>query len=79
MELQQLLDTVNFKIELSPGLVMSEMEKLIILSTLRSQSFNRTHTARVLGIGIRTLQRKLRQYEVDGYEIDQPMLTQLAS
>jgi DNA-binding protein Fis len=29
---------------------------------LKQQSFNRTRAARVLGIGIRTLQRKLKQY-----------------
>ncbi len=79
MEMLQLLDTENCKVELAPGLVMSEMEKLIILSTLRTQSFNRTHAAKMLGIGIRTLQRKLRQYESQGYQIIQPLVSHLAS
>ncbi len=34
----------------------------MILETLRQKNFNRTHTARALGIGIRTLQRKLKRY-----------------
>ena len=49
------------------GMSLREVEKSVILETLKRQKFNRTRTARVLGIGIRTLQRKLKQYrEADG-------------
>ncbi len=44
------------------GTKLKEIEKVVILETLKSQRFNRTHAARVLGIGIRTLQRKLKRY-----------------
>lgn len=44
------------------GVKLKEVEKVVIIETLRSQRFNRTKTASVLGIGIRTLQRKLKQY-----------------
>jgi transcriptional regulator with PAS, ATPase and Fis domain len=44
------------------GLKLSEIEKSVILQTLRQQDYNRTKTAKALGIGIRTLQRKLKQY-----------------
>lgn len=44
------------------GQPLDEIEKFFILETLRQQSFNRTKTAKVLKIGIRTLQRKLKQY-----------------
>ena len=44
------------------GLTLADIEKAVILETLKRQSFNRTRAARVLGIGIRTLQRKLKQY-----------------
>jgi hypothetical protein len=43
---------------------LREMERDIILIRLDQLKGNRTHTARSLGIGIRTLQRKLRQYGV---------------
>ena len=42
---------------------LKEIEKQVILTTLKNRGFNRTHTARTLGIGIRTLQRKLKQYQ----------------
>lgn len=44
---------------------LREMERDIILIRLDQLKGNRTHTARSLGIGIRTLQRKLRQYGVE--------------
>ena len=44
------------------GIPLREIEKTVILETLRRLRFNRTRTAKVLGIGIRTLQRKLKQY-----------------
>ncbi len=46
----------------SQGMTLREIEKQVILETLKHQNFNRTRAARVLGIGIRTLQRKLKQY-----------------
>ncbi|MBI2603783.1 MAG: helix-turn-helix domain-containing protein [Deltaproteobacteria bacterium] len=51
------------------GMSMREIERSVILETLKWQSFNRTRTARVLGIGIRTLQRKLKQYRDDDYNV----------
>jgi len=47
------------------GMTLADIEKAVILETLKRQSFNRTRAARVLGIGIRTLQRKLKQYRSD--------------
>jgi DNA-binding NtrC family response regulator len=47
------------------GTKLEEIERLAILATLRFKDNNRTHTAKTLGIGIRTLQRKLRQYGVE--------------
>lgn len=44
------------------GTKLREIERIVILETLKQKSFNRTHTARALGIGIRTLQRKLKRY-----------------
>lgn len=54
----------------SHGMSLRDIEKSVILETLKRQKFNRTRTARVLGIGIRTLQRKLKHYrEHDGETI----------
>ena len=54
-----------FYLDLRQGLPLREVEKILILSTLREQQFNKTHTARVLGIGLRTLQRRLKEYDQD--------------
>lgn len=48
------------------GLPMAELEKRHILRTLAEQDNNRTQAARVLGIGRRTLQRKLEEYKEEG-------------
>lgn len=42
---------------------LEEMEKKYILKVLSAMKGNRTHTAKKLGIGLRTLQRKLKSYE----------------
>ena len=48
------------------GLTMEQLEKMAITKTLNECGGNRTHAAARLGISVRTLQRKLRQYELDG-------------
>ena len=40
------------------------IEKTVIIKTYIAMDRNKTHTAKVLGIGIRTLQRKLKKYNV---------------
>jgi two-component system, NtrC family, response regulator HydG len=46
------------------GLTMDEMEKLAIVRALETCGQNRTHAAQRLGISVRTLQRKLRCYNI---------------
>ena len=53
-----------------PGIKLKDIEKEVILKTLASLKGNRTHTARVLGIGIRTLQRKLKKYASEGVQLE---------
>ncbi len=55
----------NTSISFEHGVTLADIEKAVILETLKRQNFNRTRAARVLGIGIRTLQRKLKQYRSD--------------
>ncbi len=45
-------------------LPLKEMEKRLILSTLKKMNWNRTKTAEALGISIRTLRNKLKEYRL---------------
>jgi DNA-binding NtrC family response regulator len=49
------------------GLTMEEIERRAILDALDGTGGNRTQAAEVLGIGLRTLQRKLKEYKLAGY------------
>lgn len=40
----------------------AELERLIYLAKLQEYNGNRTHTAAALGVTVRTLQRKLKQW-----------------
>jgi len=48
-----------------PGLTLEELERRYIAATLRAHGGNRTQASRQLGIGIRTLQRKIQRYGLD--------------
>ncbi len=57
------------QIEIVPvGVTMKEMEKELILKTLERTDGNRTRTAQILGISLRSLQYKLKRYA----QIDAP-------
>jgi len=47
------------------GMTMEELERQAILATLRATGGNRTRAAEQLAISLRTLQRKLKEYQVD--------------
>jgi two-component system response regulator AtoC len=49
---------------------MKDIERSIILETLKNHNFNRSETARVLGISRRALIYKLHRFREDGYETD---------
>ena len=48
--------------EFEPGMSLVEMEQQLIRRTLEFTGGNRTHSAELLGIGVRTLQRKIHAY-----------------
>ncbi|MDC7124671.1 MAG: sigma-54 dependent transcriptional regulator [Spirochaetales bacterium] len=52
-------------IRICTGSSLAEAEKKIIIETLNSQKGNKSKTAEVLGIGRKTLHRKLAEYELD--------------
>jgi DNA-binding NtrC family response regulator len=54
------------------GLTMEEIERRAILSALERTGGNRTQAADMLGIGLRTLQRKLKEYRLSGKGEDTP-------
>lgn len=49
------------------GKTVSEVERELIINTLDHCLGNRTHAANILGISIRTLRNKLREYNDSGY------------
>ena len=51
------------------GRTVADVERDLILDTLNHTSGNRTHAATILGISIRTLRNKLRQYGEEGADI----------
>ena len=44
---------------------LEEVERKYILMVLKLNNFNKTHAAKKLKIGLRTLQRKIQRYECD--------------
>lgn len=54
------------------GQTVAEVERDLILQTLDHCLGNRTHAASILGISIRTLRNKLRQYVTDGVTVPEP-------
>ncbi len=66
--------------EPAPGLAgfvgrrMEEVEQALILETLYSTAGNRTHAATILGISIRALRNKLRDYASQGVSVPPPLL-----
>lgn len=54
------------------GQTVSDVEKNLIIDTLKHTLGNRTHAANILGISIRTLRNKLKQYAEEGNEIPPP-------
>jgi len=54
------------------GRKMSDVERDLIIDTVYHCLGNRTHAANILGISIRTLRNKLKQYSEDGVAVPMP-------
>jgi len=54
------------------GRAMADVERDLIIDTLLHCLGNRTHAANILGISIRTLRNKLRQYAQEGFGVPSP-------
>ena len=70
------IDHDDSGIEIDPatmvGRTVAEVERDLIIDTLKHCLGNRTHAANILGISIRTLRNKLNQYQSEGRAVPQP-------
>ncbi len=51
------------------GSTVGEVERELVLQTLARCDGNRTRAARVLGVSVRTLRNKIRQYSAEGIDV----------
>jgi DNA-binding NtrC family response regulator len=51
------------------GSTVGEVERELVLQTLAHWHGNRTRAARVLGVSVRTLRNKIRQYSAEGIDV----------
>ena len=56
------------------GQKMRVVETRFIIETLREHNGNRTHSAKTLGISLRTLRNKINEFLNEGFEVPQPTL-----
>ena len=54
------------------GQTVADVERTLIIDTLNHCLGNRTHAANILGISIRTLRNKLKQYSDEGVQVPMP-------
>jgi DNA-binding NtrC family response regulator len=55
------------------GQTVAEVERDLIIATLRSCNGNRTRAAKTLAIAVRTLRNKINEYEAKGVDIPAPV------
>ncbi len=60
------------------GRTVADVERDLIIDTLKHTFGNRTHAARILGISIRTLRNKLNAYVQDGLAVPAPGAGEMA-
>jgi two-component system response regulator FlrC len=56
------------------GQTVAAMEQQLIIDTLQHCFGNRTHAATILGISIRTLRNKLKEYTEAGVSVPAPQM-----
>ncbi|MBM3234758.1 sigma-54-dependent Fis family transcriptional regulator [Candidatus Poribacteria bacterium] len=59
------LKTSRFHRDVMPGRTLKEVERDLIIKTLEQTGGNRTNTAKLLGITRKTLQNKLKEYQIE--------------
>lgn len=72
LEQKKVDDDLEWVKHLPIGKKMQEVETQFILETLRTHNGNRTHSAKTLGISLRTLRNKINEFNLEGLEVPQP-------
>jgi DNA-binding NtrC family response regulator len=72
LSLSQPGSAANDIVPLLVGYTVEELERELILQTLAYQQGNRTEAAALLGLSIRTLRNRLKDYAASGIAIPQP-------
>lgn len=72
LENKKVDDNLDWVRHLPIGKKMREVEIHFILETLKNHNGNRTHSAKTLGISLRTLRNKINEFTIEGYEVPQP-------
>jgi DNA-binding NtrC family response regulator len=62
---ENLMDSGN-TVRLGVGTTVGEAERLLIMKTLESTNNNKTRAAEILGISLKTLHNKLKEYSTAG-------------
>ncbi|MBQ49766.1 MAG: sigma-54-dependent Fis family transcriptional regulator [Zetaproteobacteria bacterium] len=65
-------DNMDWVRHLPIGRKMREVEVHFIIETLKDHNGNRTHSAKTLGISLRTLRNKINEFVHEGYDVPQP-------
>jgi DNA-binding NtrC family response regulator len=60
---------LNEVVPLLIGSTVGEIERELVLQTLARCDGNRTRASRVLGVSVRTLRNKIRQYSAEGIDV----------
>jgi Fis family transcriptional regulator len=66
------INTGQEAVEVLVGSPVAEVERDLILATLRETSGNRTQAANILGVSIRTLRNKIVAYAASGHDVPEP-------
>lgn len=61
------------------GIAIKELETQFILQTLKHHNGNRTHTAKTLGISLRTLRNRINEFTNRGFVVVPPTARPQAS
>lgn len=64
--------SIGDSVEMLVGRTVADVERELIIDTLKHCLGNRTHAANILGISIRTLRNKLKQYSEEGLPVPAP-------
>lgn len=62
-------ESLNEIIPLLIGATVGEVERELVLHTLARCDGNRTRAARVLGMSVRTLRNKIKEYSASGIDV----------